>query len=60
MAANDPRTEVRFPRDTRRRLEELRRELSRNLGRQVSMSKLVKVIVDQFFERADLSEKEKR
>jgi len=60
MAANDPRTEVRFSRATKRRLEELRRELSANLGKPVSMSKLVQVIVDQFFERADLLKEEKR
>lgn len=60
MAANDPRTEVRFSRETLRRLRAYRQELSKSLGKPVSMSKLVQVIVDQFFEKVDLTEEEKR
>jgi hypothetical protein len=55
VAANDPRIEFRPSREARKRLEELRRELSKQVGKPVSVSKLLGVIVAQFFEYADRS-----
>lgn len=53
MSANDPRLEFRPGPATRARLEKLRRGLEQELGRKVSMSELVKEIIEDYFVRAD-------
>jgi cobalamin biosynthesis protein CobD/CbiB len=50
MSANDPRVEFRPRPDVRRRLEELRLELSKKAGRNLSLSEVVSAVVEAFFE----------
>ena len=48
MAPNDPRIEFRPGLKVRQKLEELRHELSKRAGREISISELVSAIVGQF------------
>ncbi len=56
MSANDPRVEFRPSRETKHRLEELCRELSKEAGRTFSVSEVVNGIVERFFEEAGKQE----
>jgi hypothetical protein len=49
MSANDPRLEFRPGPEVRARLEALRKQVEAETGRPISMSKLVKEIIQVFF-----------
>lgn len=59
MPKGHPRIEVSLSHEMRRRLEMEKMEISARLKRNVSMSKLIELIIDQYFETSVVQEEER-